>query len=391
MDNKYQSSYLFLLIGTNPLPNYVSARLLATDDATIYLLHSTDTLKVAERLQQLLKRYCPNMNAIPREIDEADGDKIVAKIGEILQNDDLAGKNVGLNYSGGTKSMAVHAYYALRQAFPQGCFSYLDARSLSMVVDLGDQRVQIVSAKSEVQAKLVDLLQMHGYQFDRFNREPHWQDLCTAISEVFAEAESRVQWLNWLKSWKIKPPDPKLPDLSIYPLLQPIVRVLTELCNGLPTEDSVARLLGRSSFLSCQDFFEGKWLEEFVLAELAKITADVGIHDYGAGIKIRRKNTRSFELDVLAMVGYQLFAISCMATAERGPAKFHLHEVFVRARQIGGDEAHFALACAYNRPRDLQDEVAETWDAKGKIRVFGQDDLLSLSDKLRQWFETTNT
>jgi hypothetical protein len=385
--SQYQSDILFLLIGTNPLPNYVSARVLAAKGATVYLLHSMDTLQVAERLRRPLSRIHPDLNIISREIDEADGDKIIAKIEVILNEIDSAGKRIGLNYSGGTKSMAVHAYYALRRVFPNGCFSYLDARSLSMVIDPGDLPVQTVAVKSAVQAKLTELLQMHGYRFDAFNREPRWQQLCAAIAGVFAVLESRTQWLSWLKMWKARPPAPRLPDPDEYPLLESVVSALEDLCGGPPTESAVARVLGYSSFVGCQEFFEGKWLEEFVLAELAKIAADVGIHDYGAGIKIKRKGMRNFELDVLAMIGYQLFAISCMATTERNPAEFHLHEVFVRARQIGGDEAHFALVCAVDRPKNLEDEVGETWDVEGKIRVFGGADLLNLSGELQEWFE----
>lgn len=385
--SRYQSDLLFLLVGTNPLPNYVSGLLLAADSATIHLLHTTDTLQVAERLQRSLGRVRSDLNIIPREIDETDGDKIIAKIKVILKETTLARKRLGLNYSGGTKSMAVHAYYALRNAFPNACFSYLDARSLSMVIDPGDQPVQTVAVKSAVQVKLTDLLRMHGYRFDAFNREPRWQQLCAAIAGVFAVPESRTQWLNWLKMWKARPPALGLPDLNEYPLLESVVSALEDLCGEPPTESAVARVLGYSSFLSCQVFFEGKWLEEFVLAELVKIAANAGIHDYGAGIKIKRKGTRSFELDVLAMIGYQLFAISCMATTERDPAEFHLHEVFVRARQIGGDEAHFALVCAVDRPKSLQDEVSETWDVEGKLQVFGGADLPNLSGELQQWFE----
>jgi hypothetical protein len=53
----YKTNYLFLLVGRNPLPNYVSALLLAKDEGTIVLLHTpgTDgTGKVANNLRKVI-------------------------------------------------------------------------------------------------------------------------------------------------------------------------------------------------------------------------------------------------------------------------------------------------------------------------------------------------
>lgn len=45
-----KTDYLFLLVGTNPLPNYVAARLLARPKGKIYLLHSRTTGDIAQNL-----------------------------------------------------------------------------------------------------------------------------------------------------------------------------------------------------------------------------------------------------------------------------------------------------------------------------------------------------
>jgi hypothetical protein len=51
----YKVDHLFLLVGENPLPNYVAARLLLNDKGTIYLVHTTGTVKQAERLRNILE------------------------------------------------------------------------------------------------------------------------------------------------------------------------------------------------------------------------------------------------------------------------------------------------------------------------------------------------
>lgn len=67
-------------------------------------------------------------------------------------------------------------------------------------------------------------------------------------------------------------------------------------------------------------------------------------------------------------------------------------EVFVRAAQLGGDEARFAAVtfCDDKNVRDLQREVTEAWDAQGKIKVFGRSHIPDLSKHLLQWFREAN-
>jgi hypothetical protein len=53
--DEYKVDHLFLLIGENPLPNYVAANLLLNKGGTAYLVYSTETERSAKRLQDILK------------------------------------------------------------------------------------------------------------------------------------------------------------------------------------------------------------------------------------------------------------------------------------------------------------------------------------------------
>ena len=108
--SNYQVDHLFLLIGTNPLPNYVSARLLARDPqrTTIWFVHSKDTAKEHDTLQKSLQTEgFQSFQSI--EVDEASSIDIYNQIQQRARS--LHGV-IGLNYTGGTKAMAVHAYRA---------------------------------------------------------------------------------------------------------------------------------------------------------------------------------------------------------------------------------------------------------------------------------------
>ena len=91
-----------------------------------------------------------------------------------------------------------------------------------------------------------------------------------------------------------------------------------------------------------------------------------------------------------ALVGYQLFAISCQATKDIDSTKEHFFECYIRARQLGGDEARTALVCLVESGDILCRELERDWDAEGKIKVFDRNDLKDLPAAFEAWFRTAS-
>src|SRR5450759_2043811 len=132
----YRVNHLILLVGGNPLPNWVAARLLLKDSSEaqgqprkIWLLHSDgsdgepSTKEIAQRLKKLLCKHlfpqiedcgASNQETTPEGIvlvgiPSADKIGIENHLPQIIQG--LKGHSrIGLNYTGGTKPMAVHVY-----------------------------------------------------------------------------------------------------------------------------------------------------------------------------------------------------------------------------------------------------------------------------------------
>ena len=139
--DRFRSDHLFLLIGTNPVPNYVAAKLLLAPGGKLYLVHSEDTRPAAERLFS----YWLNddkeqaLQFIP--VQESDSADIQAKLSGELRK--IKSGQVGLNYTGGTKIMSVHACRALmyheEKTKKPVVLSYLDARSNQMLIEVGSE------------------------------------------------------------------------------------------------------------------------------------------------------------------------------------------------------------------------------------------------------------
>jgi hypothetical protein len=266
----------------------------------------------------------------------------------------------------------------------------LDARTLNMVIDPGGDPVQYVPAGRQVQMTLAQIAALHGYEISGSRRTPRDAAIAAAIAEVHLASGGIDQWRGWLEGWKND--GVKLPDLSRFPVLASAMEAFNRACGGSATENGVAQAIGFERLEQCSKYLVGGWLEDYVLEALGHVNQELELDDFAGELLLKAPRCSDFDLDVAATIGYQLFAISCRATEKKEAAKEHLMEVFVRASQLGGDEARFAAVtfCDDKNVRDLQREVTEAWDAQGKIKVFGRSHIRDLPTHLLRWFREAN-
>jgi hypothetical protein len=372
------------------LPNYIAALLLAKEGGTIHLLHSKGdqgTERIAKRLSIAIRKRKPEIKEIkPWEVDEASSNYIIQRITDLLGHVPPEA-TVGLHYTGGTKAMAVHVYRAIAEMRPKAIFSYLDARTLSMVIDGKSSPIKLIPENMGCALDLAELIPLHGYKQPIIRTDPFQPDLCREMAKIHSQEGSLKEWQSWYRDNKFQ----SLPDIDKYPTLKDILGEFNRMCGQPATPDLVARCLGFERLVNCSNWLMGTWLEEYVLWAIHQIAENSPISSYSVDVKLERKRSREFQLDVAAIVGYQLFAISCMASKEKDKCKEHLLEVAVRARQIGGDEARIGLVCSYPNPSALEEEINEAWFAEGRVKVFGMKDLPELPIRLQNWFKTANS
>ena len=219
----YKVDHLFLLIGENPLPNYVAAKLLLKEGGKPYLVFSERTEKPAERLQEELslsdRETIPlnNNEANPYEIKKRIREKVKEIQREIIsQHPDK--NQFGLNYTGGTKAMAAHAYQALLfpneqdskiQLNPPPVFSYLDSSSLKMLIDqkIGNP-IPLDIPKEPLELCLEKLFRLHGLflpgkEESKSENKKLKSNIKTEVTFpklVEAIVKNNSQWREWCKN-----------------------------------------------------------------------------------------------------------------------------------------------------------------------------------------------
>lgn len=417
--DKYKVDHLFLLIGENPLPNYVAARLLLNQGGTLYLVHTTHTAKSATHLAKILgdeliglkKAELVSLNKY-----ESDAFHIQKEISDKLKT--IANGTIGLNYTGGTKAMAVHAYRTIfGKDRPDAIFSYLDPRRLEMCIDRENaERIHLKVTPKLLQLKLAKLFQIHEWTWLEQSEPidtPELPEAATVFAEFHTNGDLVQLWRDWcnevLRSaardgnrWKRETRLQELPALSLEHLNyhEKIMIALKHL--GAVGEKLLLQAVkdrGLKDLGAVCKWLDGEWLEHHVLRQVQEISEDLSIYDSATSFWIRNPidpNNTKFQFDVAFIRGYQLFAISCTTISWKSDCKSKLFEAYIRARQLGGDEARVALVCcaSHNDVNALETEIVNVFNPAPdsgkrdhKIAVFGRDDLMDLSSKIEEWIK----
>jgi Domain of unknown function (DUF1887) len=392
--DKYKVDHLFLLIGENPLPNYVAAKLLLNQGGKVYLVFTKNTIPQKNSLQgeDGLHKFGIKCQPVDLSDNESNAQEIYNHIQSWVKKSATEGK-VGLNYTGGTKAMAVHAYRAIQELKPDAIFSYLDPRRLKMWINQGNQKP--VKCDVPLQVSLEELFTLHGkYLLTNFppRPKPYLPELAAEIAKLHENNDSEKKWKEWCN---------KLTPIAELQGLFPDVAHLLGECLDLPQNKSLKNQAKAdfSNFKEFHTWLNGTWLESYVLNQIKKISDDIEIENEASQMSFNvvedinkinttnKEGTAKFELDIAFIKGYQLFAISCTAKSKKADCKEKLFEAYLRAKELGGDEVRVALVCCYDYPQEIEDELARFGTRNPKVKVFGRSHLAKLDEAIAEWVD----
>lgn len=348
---------LVFLVGTNPLPVWVAWRHLCPklQPVQVRFVHTKDTTDEMNRLKDLcrsdefrlldaVQTSSGNPNAIRKDVSD---------ICRAISNDDT---HLHVHYTGGTKVMAVETVATIQSAWSSQAWttSYLDPRASGgpAIIDRRG-RVWVQDARIGIDANLHRVAQLNGFKIAPFR---HRHQRHEPSIEIKGPSE----------------PDPDELKMGEKALSNP----------------------------ECRDS-NGKWLEFGAYGSLKEALGRISDENrqranYALFHSVCIKRTEAkewgkrFELDVVAVLGYQIVVVSCSSTWQQNRIKQKAMEVTVRARQLGGDEARAVVLCCASASgaRRVQDEVQdEMGSADIPLQVWGKDRLKSLPQAFNRFLQ----
>ncbi len=243
IDEHLLSDHLFLLVGTNPLPNWVAAKLLLKPGGRVHLFRTDGVRAQSSRLERVLKDR-ENIPVSVYQTVEADEQTILNDIkrqAELLSKTS-AGK-IGLNYTGGTKMMSVHANRAMREVIPRDrrVLSYLDAHSLAFKFDDYAKNEPPINLHPYVRISIETLLALHDdYKKVDYEEEHKCASAAEGLVEIHSNYRGKEAWRGWCDSLKLG--NKKVGKINVSTLSDDARRTIVSRLNNLsfPTIDDFA-------------------------------------------------------------------------------------------------------------------------------------------------------
>lgn len=359
---------LAVLVGSNPLPNYLAAVVLRPRE--IVLLHSPETTKPRDRLRQALESRYSALKVTSVAIADATDAREIAEAVRGLKVDHL-------HYSGGTKPMAAHARRVCQ--IEEGQASYLDERKGLLRFDDG---CEIRLEDCDLGLTLDVVLKLHGIKRrsspPSTSEGPTGGDVDAVRMAILANPERAKSLYHQLR------PQGRRKNLT---------QAKEQPCRpGIPLSISIIPEgdWNKARYEVWDDFLAGGWLERWTAG---RIRFSLGESSLQVEVNVRCERNEptknDFEIDVALVRGHRLYVVSCTTAPEKALCKSKLFEVAMRSRQMGGDLARCALVCLLDKGSQgddyvekLRADIADLWDAPSVPAVFGLADL-------REWAGTS--
>lgn len=394
---------LIVTVGSSPLPVVVSV--LYLKPARVFLVYTPDVSRVVDRVCDHLGRKLPGCE---RNVIEIPDHRSATKIHARLEGLKGSCSSSRLNYTGGTKLMAVHThgFWTDHGGNPRDA-SYLG----------GDGRLYFHDASREPvperdlpSLNLLELCELH------FGRAPHkqadehlddkrlalakkiWHIVCEQGFAVYREylpplyAESgemnikgydlpcpvRVGW-NAAKEHNFKERGAFF-AVDLARLFQMLEVPATDIDSFGRWWDGAAYERKNSegktkARLEYAKWLWGGWLEVWLADRLAQAKDDDGTPLFDEIHQSVWVGTEpdDFEMDVVAVRGYRVFLFSCTVDDKSYLVKSKLFEAANRTDRIAGEHARAAMLCLHQHPQKvLQTVQEEHWPGYDTLRLFGE-------------------
>ena len=357
---------LMLTVGTNPLPVWVALHHLKDklpSPIHVRLVHTKETRRERDRLL----KYSQDVSVIDT-VETVSGNPATVR-NDITQNliHNLPENTncIHVHYTGGTKVMCVETVAAV-----ENIKVLHPSRNLDIETSYLDPR-------ADVGATLID------------------RNGSILVSDTRKGVEPWLERIAELNGFELGPFPYKYKDELGNDQMRncPAPNTLSgeQLTKGRAAINSgrhfTPELLECAAYAAFQD----------ALANISRRSSDRSNYRLFHKVYVRRANVsnpsvKPFELDVVAVLGYQIVVVSCTLAYEHAMVKQKGMEAILRMRQLGGVEARAIVLCGASRKAQqlIQSELKEeTGHASLSLEIWGKETWYRLQETFHQYIHTT--
>ncbi len=353
---------LILSIGSNPMPNFIVANYLLNRDRNdqdeipvpgmILFVYSSATEKFKDKIIELLQSKVPAFEKIYVDIgtEERNFDRIrKAVVAELEKHKGLL--SIHLNYTGGTKPMAVAVFAAVTEySFQKNQPMVSDLSPRDFRLTLRDNRRYPSTGSGRnitdyVKISVEELYELHNLDLPKKKRSSsqfYTEKIAKFLVDKVADYKSGDE--DFLRTWDgVKNRRNKIEFTEQEKLLQRLPEDYLK-CRDIRAEEELSPVKRAKKMKPLIAFVRGNWLEEYIFNTLQGLEKECGLTDIAFNVETE-VNRRSFEIDVIAIKGCQAFIFTCTTDYKMKMCKGKAFEGIYRAEQLGGAQAKTVLVC----------------------------------------------
>ena len=357
---------LMLTVGTNPLPVWVALHHLKDNLPSpihVRLVHTKETKPERDRLL----KYSRDVSAIDT-VETVSGNPFTVRndiTRNLIHNLPDHTTCIHVHYTGGTKVMCVETVAAaenIKVSVPSQSMdietSYLDPRADAgaTLIDRNGN-ILVSDTRKGVDPWLQRIAELNGFELGPFPYE-YWDELGNNQTRNCPAPETLSE---------------------------------EQLAKGRAAFDSGRRFTPELFEYAAYAAFQG------ALADISRQRAGRSNYRLFHKVYVRRANApdasvKPFELDVVAVLGYQIVVVSCTLAYEHARVKQKGMEAILRMRQLGGVEARAIVLCGASREaqRLIQAELKEeTGRSSLSLEIWGKDMWYCPQQVFNQYLRTT--
>lgn len=351
------STQLIMTVGTNALPVWVAWYHLKEkidDDVELRFIHTKQSENEKDLLEKRIKAESPEttiLTAVPVDSGNLEGIHTAIETDVVCARGDC--KHFHIHYTGGTKSMGVETTSIIEKKLSEVQdatvnTSYLNPRGSRGPEIVSRTSLGVSDTRQNINIDIESIAKLNGVMFDNAPGQPTPDQI-----------NRGTKWLN--NGW---------PHAPAYR-------------NG---DEKAGFILEYGVYAAFHSALTTRNRQHWQLYR--------GLHAQRVPHPGRRNNPYPFELDVVAVLGYQVILVSCTLDNNASNIKQKAMEGIIRARQLGGDEAQCITVCiadnvsCANIQSGLEDESG---DDNPHIRIWGKSNtnrlpnLEGLTNKFRNY------
>lgn len=413
---------LITLVGSNPLPVYVSIVALLKFghefDRILFVFSSGTKCYTDYVIKALQSKGYHGNGYVYCDLgqDQRNSTEIRTKVLETLQN---LGQNITMihyNYTGGTKTMALNTYRAILEYVR--CMNGIplelsdlnpDTHKLSILEGSSARQIPVDgNLLKDIKCNLDEIVALHGLSAKKYGlrERPANPYLGMDTPKVYYQfVEALFKDPKLLSGYHDKWCQYRDHKNKVYDQLSKLgcsnfPAITKEL--GIPRRVPQLAKFGstpgwETKLYEFGQFVDGKWLEQYVFETLHDMVTDKSMicDDLRMGYEVKLSGQRKSELDVIVIKGYQLTLISCTTSSSISLVKHKAFEAVYRARQLGGEQANIiVVSFLYNNSIHGIDRSKENnleclkadlqaFELDKNVTLIGRDNLMKSVDSSR--------